>query len=95
MNRHLALLMVGALAACSSSAPSTTVTPSASKTLKDAYAGSFMVGGAINEAQFNERDRSGVSIVRSQFNTVTSENILKWEHVHPRLGEYTFAEPDR
>ena len=63
--------------------------------LKDAFAGSFLVGAALNEAQFREQDQRGASIVKSQFNTVTPENILKWESVHPRLGEYAFDAPDR
>ena len=95
MNRSVALATFVSLAACSSGTQSTMATPAAAKTLKDAYAGSFMVGGALNQAQFNEQDQRGVSIVKSQFNTITPENILKWENVHPRLGEYAFAEPDR
>ena len=95
MNQSVAALTLALLAACSSATPSTTATPSPSKSLKDAYAGSFMVGAALNQAQFHEQDQRGVSIVKSQFNTITPENILKWENVHPRLGEYAFAEPDR
>ena len=95
MNQSVAALTLAVLAACSSGTPSTTATPSPSRSLKDAYAGSFMVGAALNQAQFNEQDQRGVSIVKSQFNTITPENILKWENVHPRLGEYAFAEPDR
>jgi len=95
MNRSVASLTLAVLAACSSGTPSTTATPSSSRSLKDAYAGSFMVGAALNQAQFNEQDQRGVAIVKSQFNTITPENILKWENVHPRLGEYAFAEPDR
>jgi len=95
MNQSVAALTLAVLAACSSGTPSTTATPSPSRSLKDAYAGSFMVGAALNQAQFNEQDQRGVAIVKSQFNTITPENILKWENVHPRLGEYAFAEPDR
>ena len=95
MSRSVASLTLAVLAACSSGTPSTTATPSSSRSLKDAYAGSFMVGAALNQAQFNEQDQRGVAIVKSQFNTITPENILKWENVHPRLGEYAFAEPDR
>jgi len=95
MNQSVVALTLAVLAACSSGTPSTTATPSSSRSLKDAYAGSFMVGAALNQAQFNEQDQRGVAIVKSQFNTITPENILKWENVHPRLGEYAFAEPDR
>ena len=96
-----ALVVIVLLGACSTGGgpAGASATPGApepaTKSLKAAYANSFMVGGAINLDQFNERDQRGVSIIRSQFNTVTSENILKWEHVHPQLGQYAFAEPDR
>ena len=69
--------------------------PSSARTLKDVFAGSFLVGAALNEAQFTEQDQRGAGIVKSQFNTVTPENILKWESVHPRLSEYAFEAPDR
>ena len=90
------LTMLATLAACSTGTPATaTPAPAPAKTLKGAYAGSFMMGAAMNEPQFTEQDQRGASLVKAQFNTVTPENILKWENVHPRLGEYTFDAPDR
>jgi len=64
-------------------------------TLKDAFAGSFLVGAALNPAQFSEQDRRGAAIVKAQFNTVTPENVLKWERVHPRRGEFDFPPADQ
>ena len=90
----LTALTSAAVAACSPGTPSTAPTP-APATLKDAFAGSFLVGAALNESQFTEQDPRGVPIVKAQFNTVTPENILKWENVHPRPGEYAFDAPDR
>ena len=37
----------------------------------------------------------GATLVATQFNTITSENVLKWEHVHPEPGRYDFGPPDR
>jgi endo-1,4-beta-xylanase len=68
---------------------------SGSPTLKDAFAGSFRVGAAVNERQFTGRDSVGAALIRRQFNTITPENVLKWENVHPRLGVYDFAAADR
>ena len=76
-------------AACARTAPPATA--SLSESFKDA----FRVGAALNASQFSGRDTAGVAIVKTQFNTVTPENILKWESVHPRPGEYDFAAPDR
>jgi endo-1,4-beta-xylanase len=63
--------------------------------LKIAFKNSFMVGAAINQNQFSEHDPRGVSIITSQFNSITPENILKWESVHPESGKYNFEGPDR
>ncbi len=63
--------------------------------LKDAFKDSFMIGAALNRAQFYEEDKRGAALVKSHFNTITSENILKWESVHPRLETYDFEAPDR
>jgi len=96
----IAALLAAVLAAgCSTAAPSTAPAPAASpaaaRTLKDAFAGQFLMGAALNEAQFTEQDARGASTVKAQFNTITPENVLKWERVHPRLGEYDFAAPDQ
>ena len=87
--RVRAVIALALGAACARTAPE------GATSLKEALAGSFHVGAALNAAQFTGRDTAGVAIVRSQFNTVTPENILKWESVHPRPGVYDFAAPDR
>ena len=64
-------------------------------TLKDAYRDSFYVGAAVNAAQFTGTDARGAAIVAKQFSSITPENVLKWERVHPRPGVYDFALPDK
>src|SRR5674476_358269 len=63
--------------------------------LKDVFKGYFHVGAALNQAQFEERDARGVAIVRAQFDTISPENVLKWESVHPRPDGYAFDAADR
>jgi endo-1,4-beta-xylanase len=63
-------------------------------TLKDAYQGSFRIGAALNRAQFEDRDQRGNPIIAAQFNTISPENALKWESVHPREGGYDFRQAD-
>jgi len=63
--------------------------------LKDTFKGSFLVGAALNPAQFTEQDTRGAALVKAQFNTITPENVLKWEYVHPQPGSYSFELPDR
>ena len=64
-------------------------------TLKQAYQGIFRIGAALNPAQFEERDPRGNPIVAAQFNTISPENALKWQSVHPRPDAYTFDAADR
>ena len=64
-------------------------------TLKDAYQGAFLVGAAVNAAQFTEQDFRGATLVKTQFNSITPENVLKWENIHPRADSYAFDLPDQ
>ena len=64
-------------------------------TLKEAFKNVFLVGAALNTEQFFERDVRGAALVKQQFNTITPENVLKWEHVHPQPGTYDFTASDR
>jgi len=66
-----------------------------STTLKDAYRSSFHVGAAINEAQIAGTDARGAEIAATQFDSITPENVLKWERVHPKPGVYSFDLPDK
>src|SRR5207247_5550857 len=67
----------------------------ASPTLRTAFEGVFLVGAALNAAQFSGRDTLGAAIVAAQFNSITPENVLKWASVHPRPGVYDFTATDR
>src|ERR1019366_1370673 len=63
--------------------------------LKDVFKHDFLIGAALNPAQFCESNLSEVALIKQQFNTVTPENVLKWERVHPELGRYDFTLADR
>lgn len=64
-------------------------------TLKEAFHDDFLVGVAINRAQFSGEDKRGVPIIESQFNCISPENVLKWESVHPEPDRYDFSGPDQ
>ena len=64
-------------------------------TLRGAFEGAFLVGAALNAAQFSDQDTLGAAIVKAQFNSITPENVLKWAAIHPRPGTYDFAAGDR
>ena len=64
-------------------------------TLKEAFQGKFLVGAALNPGQFSGQDARGAALVAAQFNSITPENVLKWERVHPQPEVYDFDAPDR
>ncbi len=53
-----------------------------------------MIGAALNSSQIYEEDKIGSKIVKTQFNTISPENILKWEAVHPKAEKYDFEAAD-
>jgi endo-1,4-beta-xylanase len=63
-------------------------------TLKDAYRADFPVGVAINAAQIMGQDARGDAIITTQFDSISPENALKWESVHPLPGKYDFTLAD-
>jgi endo-1,4-beta-xylanase len=91
--RVVPLAIAALSAACGHPSAAPSVGPSSS--LKDAFAGSFRIGAAVNQSQFSGRDSVGAALIRRQFNTISPEDVLKWENVHPRLGVYDFSAADR
>src|SRR5437667_136743 len=66
-------------------------------TLKSAFKDHFMIGTALNDRQFTERDPNAAAFVKLQFNAIAPENALKWGSLHPRSGPegYEFGAADR
>jgi endo-1,4-beta-xylanase len=65
------------------------------KGLKDIFKGDFLIGVALNKNQIYGKEPSSDAIVQKHFNSITPENILKWEEVHPAPGRYDFEAADR
>jgi endo-1,4-beta-xylanase len=68
---------------------------SAQTTLKDAFTNEFFIGAALNEFVITGENPTEARIVKTQFNTISPENALKWESVHPQPGKYDFSLADR
>ncbi|HEY1805207.1 MAG TPA: endo-1,4-beta-xylanase [Terracidiphilus sp.] len=78
--------LVAACAATAAHAPTS---------LKQAFKGDFVVGAAINEAQISGQDKRGDALIEAQFNSISPENALKWESIHPEPGRYDFDVADQ
>ena len=85
----LVLLLVGALLPGARTQRAQTVS------LKDVFKSDFMIGAALNRRQFSEEDARALPIIKSQFNSITPENQLKWQLVHPQPDKYDFDGADR
>ena len=67
----------------------------ADSTLKDALKNDFLIGAALNPSQFTESNAVEANFVKQQFDSISPENVLKWEIVHPEPGRVDFSLADR
>jgi endo-1,4-beta-xylanase len=67
----------------------------AAPALKDAFKGSFLIGAALNPGEFTESAARDAALVKAQFDSITPENVLKWQMVHPEPDRYDFDLPDK
>ena len=71
------------------------ILPKDQQALKDVFKNDFKIGAALNRRQFFEHDTRGAEIVKTHFDSITPENVLKWALVHPEPARYDFEAPDR
>jgi len=62
--------------------------------LKEAFKNHFLIGAAINHSQILKKDTVGFKLLCKHFNSITPENEMKWENIHPRPGNYNFTISD-
>jgi endo-1,4-beta-xylanase len=63
--------------------------------LKDAFAEHFRIGAAVSTPQALGDQPPALQIAARHFNTITSENLLKWAEVHPEPSRYNFDPADK
>ena len=63
--------------------------------LKEAFAGKFYIGTALNEDQILEKDTAAVRIVKKHFNAVVAENCMKSGPLQPKEGVFDFTLADK
>ncbi len=81
------------LAACMAVASLGFIAP-AEKALKNVFKKDFHIGAALNYKQASGNDAKANALIQKHFNTITPENLLKWESVHPKPGTYNFKPAD-
>ena len=89
VKKQFALLSAGVLVLCAAD------NAFAQPVLKDVFKNHFLIGAALNDAEFSGTDQRDALLAKTQFNTITPENVLKWGLVHPKPGVYNFDASDR
>lgn len=64
-------------------------------TLKGALDGKFYIGTALNTPQILGNDTASIRTIKTHFNSITAENIMKSEVIHPKENEFNFNLSDK
>ena len=67
--------------------------PNPSVKLKDAYKDYFMIGVSLNQRNVSDNDQ--ISLIKSEFNSITAENDMKPGELHPKEGEWDWEKADK
>ncbi|WP_116107904.1 endo-1,4-beta-xylanase [Lewinella sp. IMCC34191] len=91
------LILALGLAGCAgtNSAPETEAGASETDlSLAEAYAGNFYIGAAINAPQIIGQDTAALRVLAREFNSITPENVMKWENIQPGPDSFTWEMAD-
>lgn len=78
------LLLVVMTVSCTTKQPS----------LKEVFSNDFLIGTSMDSIQILGRDAKAEPLIARQFNSVTAENAMKWENIHPSPDVYDFSVAD-
>ena len=76
-------------------APVRRVAAAQTAALRDLVPKGWLIGAALNQRQSDGIDVAAVDLVTRQFNSITPENLLKFESVQRQPGIFTFDAQDR
>ena len=62
--------------------------------LKQVFDSKFKIGVALNKNQIRQRQQKENELIKKEFSSLTAENVMKWEEIHPKKGRYNFKIPD-
>jgi endo-1,4-beta-xylanase len=62
--------------------------------LKDVFKNDFLIGAALNNSQFSNETNKETELIIRHFNTITAENVMKWESIHPEPERFDFISSD-
>ncbi|WP_299664910.1 endo-1,4-beta-xylanase [uncultured Polaribacter sp.] len=62
--------------------------------LKNTFKDDFLIGAALNTDQYKEMSPVQTALIKKEFNSITPENDMKWEQIHPEENTYFFDNAD-
>src|SRR4030042_6627080 len=62
--------------------------------LKEVFKENFLIGTAMNVTQIMGKEAGTKEFVARNFNSLTAEDCMKWERIHPMPSEYVFTPVD-
>ena len=91
INRNLIInfFLIMAVAVSAYSQDNSNTTPQ--KTLKEAYAGKFLIGAANDLSSISEAESANIKM---QYDIITPENCMKPQPIHPSIDTYNFVTAD-
>jgi len=72
-----------------------TVQAAAAPSLQQAYQPFFHIGTAMSLAQLAPASQPQRDLISRHFNSLTAENLMKWEEIQPQEGHFEFAAADQ
>jgi len=88
-NRIINFFLIMAVAVSAYSQDNSNTTPQ--KTLKEAYAGKFLIGAANDLSSISEAESVNIKM---QYDIITPENCMKPQPIHPTEENYNFVTTD-
>lgn len=63
--------------------------------LREAYRTHFLIGTSVNTDNYADENSEDARLIKTHFNVLTPENIMKWDALQPRPGQFDFRAADR
>ncbi|MFP4292759.1 MAG: endo-1,4-beta-xylanase [Cyclobacteriaceae bacterium] len=96
IHSHYILLSCSLLLACQAGSSELSNDISEEKpTLRDAFKNDFTIGAALGASQIAGDNAKEKELIARQFSSITPENIMKWENIHPQPDSFNFELADQ
>ena len=88
----ISIILIVSFMSCKNEAK---MSPQDKNGLKEKYNEYFMIGTAVNSSQILEKDEKAKTLLAKEYNSITPENIMKCEVIHPQWDKYDFELADK